>query len=265
MDETDRIARLEAKVAELTAVIERMSVMDAPAPAIVAPVSGAAAAEPPARTASRRGMLKLAGVAAAGAAAGAVARPGAAAALDADPVLIASTTTTTPTERDTTAVVYTNSAPPEVDGTLPGTKVAANIFVARDTSVGFPPDAQSLSDFPAAVAGYSFRTVANGVYGLTANPGYGVVGSGTGTTSSGALFRGERSNVHLLAAGAPAPARIDAHVAGELVCDSSGDLWFCVAGGTPGTWRKVAGGASAGAFHPITPARVYDSRVSAPG
>ena len=39
-----------------------------------------------------------------------------------------------------------------------------------------------------------------------------------------------------------------------------GALWFCVQGGTPGQWRLLASDASAGAFVPITPARVYDSR-----
>lgn len=37
-------------------------------------------------------------------------------------------------------------------------------------------------------------------------------------------------------------------------------VWQCVAAGTPGAWRKLAGSATAGAFHAITPHRVYDSR-----
>jgi hypothetical protein len=44
---------------------------------------------------------------------------------------------------------------------------------------------------------------------------------------------------------------------------SAGDgVWLCVAAGTPGTWRKVGGLATAGAFHAISPHRVYDSRHS---
>ncbi|CAB4723597.1 unannotated protein [freshwater metagenome] len=44
--------------------------------------------------------------------------------------------------------------------------------------------------------------------------------------------------------------------------DSAGVIWFCVAGGTPGTWRMLSGPSAAGAFTPVTPARVYDSRLS---
>ncbi len=209
-------------------------------------------------------MLKLAGAAAAGAAVSLVAKPGAAAAVDGEAVLVARTTATTDTGRDTTAIVYTNGLPPEVEGAFPGTKAAANIFVARDTSAGLPAGSQSSSNFPAAVAGYSFRTVANGMYGFTANTGYGVVGSGGGTTSIGGLFRGTKSNLQLLAEGAAGQARIDAHTKGELLCDGNGDLWYCTTDGTPGVWRKLSGPASSGAFHAITPSRVYDSRAAAP-
>jgi hypothetical protein len=51
------------------------------------------------------------------------------------------------------------------------------------------------------------------------------------------------------------------HQRGDLVRDDVGDLWACVAEGTPGTWRKLAGPASAGTFHLLAnPVRVYDSR-----
>jgi hypothetical protein len=42
------------------------------------------------------------------------------------------------------------------------------------------------------------------------------------------------------------------------------DLWLCVDAGTPGKWRKIVGRGTAGAFHAITPARVYDSRQALP-
>jgi hypothetical protein len=48
----------------------------------------------------------------------------------------------------------------------------------------------------------------------------------------------------------------------DIVVDSAGVIWFCVAGGTPGTWRMLSGPSTAGAFTPVTPARVYDSRLS---
>jgi hypothetical protein len=52
-----------------------------------------------------------------------------------------------------------------------------------------------------------------------------------------------------------------AHLRGELLSDGAGSLWCCVAGGTPGTWRKVSGPTAAGALHVLPlPVRVYDSR-----
>ncbi len=47
----------------------------------------------------------------------------------------------------------------------------------------------------------------------------------------------------------------------DIVVDSAGVIWFCVAGGTPGTWRMLSGPSTAGAFTPLTPGRVYDSRL----
>ena len=46
-----------------------------------------------------------------------------------------------------------------------------------------------------------------------------------------------------------------------MVFDANGDLWFCVATGLPGTWRRISGSTSAGSFHVLpAPARIYDSR-----
>ena len=49
-----------------------------------------------------------------------------------------------------------------------------------------------------------------------------------------------------------------------MILDRSGNLWLNVGAGTPGTWRKLSGPATAGAFHAVAPGRVYDSRVAAP-
>ncbi len=52
-----------------------------------------------------------------------------------------------------------------------------------------------------------------------------------------------------------------AHDVGEVVRDTTGDLWFCTGSGVPGTWRKMSGPATAGQFHILdTPVRIYDSR-----
>lgn len=47
---------------------------------------------------------------------------------------------------------------------------------------------------------------------------------------------------------------------GSLLTLNDGSLWYCAVSGTPGEWRMIASPSSAGAFVPITPARVHDSR-----
>lgn len=48
---------------------------------------------------------------------------------------------------------------------------------------------------------------------------------------------------------------------GSVVMTGHGELWLCTVGGTPGTWRKLAGTKTAGALHVLpAPVRVYDSR-----
>ena len=62
-------------------------------------------------------------------------------------------------------------------------------------------------------------------------------------------------------------ARTDDHKAGEMEC-VDGDLWFCVASGTPGTWRRLTGAAAGtgfnSGFNAVTPGRLYDSRGMTP-
>jgi hypothetical protein len=86
-----------------------------------------------------------------------------------------------------------------------------------------------------------------------------------GTNSIGLRAFGARANVELAASGVPDPLRAVAHTLGELVEDTSGDLWLCVVAGNPGTWRKLGGPATAGQLHLLTaPVRVYDSRPGNP-
>ncbi len=49
--------------------------------------------------------------------------------------------------------------------------------------------------------------------------------------------------------------------AGTLYMDHLGRLLLCVASGHPGTWRIIGANASAGAWFPLTPGRVHDSRA----
>lgn len=51
---------------------------------------------------------------------------------------------------------------------------------------------------------------------------------------------------------------------GDLVNDTSGNVWLCVQAGNPGRWRLIGGPQSAGAYVPLTPTRVFDSRRSTP-
>ncbi|WP_334141295.1 hypothetical protein [Rhabdothermincola sp.] len=85
------------------------------------------------------------------------------------------------------------------------------------------------------------------------------VGSNSG---SGIDAYVDEAAVHFRLGGAsPPPSTAYARIAGSIVCDTDGDLWYCVASGTPGTWRKVSGAGTAGALHILpTPVRVYDSR-----
>lgn len=63
----------------------------------------------------------------------------------------------------------------------------------------------------------------------------------------------------------PPPERTDAHAEGEVAADLNGDLWWCAADGTPGTWRKLSGPATAGSLHVLpSTVRVYDSRSPFP-
>ena len=55
------------------------------------------------------------------------------------------------------------------------------------------------------------------------------------------------------------------HSAGEIAYDDTTDAVAGVTGSSAGTWRKLAGATTAGAFHAISPARIYDSRKPMPG
>lgn len=124
--------------------------------------------------------------------------------------------------------------------------------------------------------------VATGAQGsVTTADGVGVIGlggdSGVGVRGVGGFYaleaaKSSKANLYLHpnndVTGTPGPktvpgARTDAHLAGEID-NVNGDLWLCVVAGTPGRWRKIGGVATAGAFHAVTPGRVYDSRVALP-
>jgi hypothetical protein len=105
-----------------------------------------------------------------------------------------------------------------------------------------------------------------GVHGLIDAGGsggaYGVWGDVSGGAGIALVGEGGRSQLQLVPFGGGGfPTGF--HFAGEVVANADG-VFYCVATGTPGTWRKLAGPASAGAFHAVTPTRVYDSRAPLP-
>ena len=97
-----------------------------------------------------------------------------------------------------------------------------------------------------------------GVWGNSDSGGVGVYGGG----GIGLVGSGTRAGVRIDPVGAAPASRTDAHDRGEIIHDTTGALWFCVASGSPGTWRRVADPGSAGQLRLLTaPARTYDSRT----
>lgn len=82
---------------------------------------------------------------------------------------------------------------------------------------------------------------------------------------SGVSINGQFITAQLLPTVGGPPASINrAHNQGALIVDNAGSLWYCVTSGTPGTWRQLSGATTAGAHHPVTPGRIYDSRCTQP-
>jgi len=67
---------------------------------------------------------------------------------------------------------------------------------------------------------------------------------------------------------AGAPSNGGSGYTGQIKIDD-GDLWLCVdhSGlfGGSAIWRRITGPDEAGSYHPVTPARVYDTRATIPG
>lgn len=99
------------------------------------------------------------------------------------------------------------------------------------------------------VTGETSGAVKSGVYGRhNGTSGFGVTGDGKGETGAGVLgrnatgyggqFEGGKAQLKLKPAGSAGKPG-GAHIKGEIYMDSAGTLFVCVAGGTPGKWRKV--------------------------
>jgi hypothetical protein len=59
-------------------------------------------------------------------------------------------------------------------------------------------------------------------------------------------------------AGAPTAGT---HAVGELYASNTGQLYYCVTAGTPGTWRQISGSSTSGSLHLLaSPSRFVDTR-----
>jgi hypothetical protein len=83
-------------------------------------------------------------------------------------------------------------------------------------------------------------------------------GNGYGLRASGGL-----APLYLNPGGALGKPTTGTHQKGELYVDFGGDLFYCIGDGAPGTWRKLAGPATAGSTHFLpSPERFIDTRSS---
>lgn len=182
------------------------------------------------RLTSRRHLLRLSGAAAVGAAAAVAAGTGAADA--AGTMLYGSTnnTGTDQTELSATNTVFTLR--------VTNSSQFASTVMAVNSSAGTGLEAR------ADVAGTNAR---------------GVDASVNGTNGYAIAATGGRAQLYLSQGFDAGPAVSATHSVGEVAVTGNA-LWFCVTAGNPGTWRKVAAVETAGSFHPIATARVYDSR-----
>lgn len=255
----DELAGLRAEVADLRAQVAELR----------AASSRDTADRPLREPSSRREVLRRFGLAAGASAVGAVAISGRAAAtvIPVDPGQQSASPT------DALIVGHLNQTTQTTELKLPagGNPVYSHVFVANDGA--WSTDRAPYTELrdngtKAAVAGFAGPVAMNGGYFQTNadQPGSaGVRGVGIKGNAYGVWASGRRAALRLerLPLSDPPTARVDAHLEGEVYSDDNSDLWYCVQGGTPGIWLKLAGPTTAGQFHPITPARVYDSRYTA--
>ena len=230
--------------------------------------AGSTDAQPSGQPTSRRGLLKLAavGLGGVGLAAATGAQPAAAA--DGGAVIL--------------GAINNSSSRTTIETSAAGQLAIRGYSTATTGSgVGVYGDSASntgigVKGIGAAVGVTGSSTNGSGVSGAstsgpgvsgTSTDGAGIVGRGGGAGAAGA--GDSATSPDLLAAGfglirmlanQPAPPLSGTYLAGDLICSNTGSgTWVCVTTGSPGVWRKIAGPATAGALHAISPQRVFDS------
>lgn len=249
----DDVAEIRAEIASLT---ERLA-------ALQARLDGADAQDEPSGHRSRRALLKAAAGTAIGAAAIGAARP--VAATNGQPMLTGQTYNT----NRQTAWRYGTAA--NADGATLQPNDTMLVVDVRTQSGPVLGAVQAVSNggMPAlfgSASGQQGRGVdgrsidGDAVSGDATGRGYGVnahSSEGVGLRAAGVIA--------MIIDGAGAPPTLglglDAEV-GMITFDDNRDLWLCVGNGQPGTWQKLGGRDAAGAYHPIDPERVYDSRFA---
>ena len=206
-------------------------------------------------TTSRRQLLRRLAVGAAGAAAASVAgviaaRPAAAA--DGDPLTLGALNT----HGFETDVNYSGPTLPASFNIQAGDETKANIDILTNVFAGAGTAllgvASGNGNQQIGIIGWSKKPGGTGLVGFTGNAG-----------AYGGEFFGGLAELRLRPGGAAPPTLTNAHQAGELYEDADANLWICVAPGTPGSWRLLAGRQTAGALTLLpAPVRVYDSRLS---
>ncbi|MCU1360108.1 MAG: hypothetical protein JWN99_1397 [Ilumatobacteraceae bacterium] len=250
----ERIASLEAHVAELSALVERLTTERRTEPA---------SSPTEARASSRRNVLKLAGAAAVGAVALATGSSTQAAAASGDALLLGEENDPQGdrTTIDGQFVAINSGTPSEVmtglSGVLIGWDTKADLTHPRGGVVGIG-------------GGGSFGNggSSSGVIGLVAD--LNGVGDGVVARSASSFPRGRSAGLRASSSEGPA-IQLEASsgrwmegtwTEGAFRPDAQGNLWYCVASGLPGTWRKLAGPDTAGSLHCVAPGRAYDSRAA---
>lgn len=196
------------------------------------------------------------------------------------------TATTSLAGGSTFRVIDGSTAGPAAVGTLvPGTIVgsilasqsgssrAAIMGEANGTGYGWAVYGLSNSSQGIGVYGLNVGTAGVGLYGehraSTTELGTGVVGisnSGVGVYAKGGTydFQADGGGRVIMSKPGVVNPPAGASVIGTLARDAAGNLWYCATSGTPGAWRTLGGPGSAGAFHAVTPGRLYDSRGMTP-